>query len=58
MERKQAHWNRKGGMESRSFGLAKTRLQVFWSAALLNIERLIVLGAKVSGPPGSPAAVA
>lgn len=58
VERKQAHWNRKGGMESRYFGLAKTHLQVLWSAALLNIERLIVIGATITGPTSSPAVMA
>lgn len=44
VERKQAHWNQKGGRRSRYFGVRKTRLQAFWSAALVNIERLIVIG--------------
>ena len=47
VERKQAHWNLKGGRRSRYYGLRKTRLQAFWSAALVNIERLIVIGQAV-----------
>lgn len=49
VERKQAHWNVRGGRRSRYFGLPKTRLQAFWTAALLNLERMMVLDA---GPGG------
>ena len=56
VERKQAHWNRKGGNRSRYSGLRKTRLQVFWSAAVVNIERLIVIGQALEGL--RPAAIA
>jgi Transposase DDE domain len=48
VERKQAHWNRKGGARSRYFGQEKTRLQAYWSAALVNLERLMVLGGALS----------
>jgi hypothetical protein len=34
VERKQAHWNAKGGRRSRYMGQSKTRLQAFWSAAV------------------------
>lgn len=44
VERKQAHWNRRGGHRSRYFGHGKTRLQALWSAAVVNIERLMVIG--------------
>ena len=44
VERKQAHWNRRGGARSRYFGQEKTRLQALWSAAVVNVERLMVLG--------------
>jgi hypothetical protein len=57
VERKQAHWNRKGGARSRYFGQDKTRLQAFWSAAMVNIERLMVLGGALSAlttPQGQP----
>jgi IS5 family transposase len=58
VERKQAHWNRKGGARSRYFGQEKTRLQSFWSAAVVNIERLIVMGGALGSlaiPQGQPA---
>jgi IS5 family transposase len=58
VERKQAHWNRRGGARSRYFGQEKTRLQAFWSAAVVNLERLMVLGAALSAltiPKGQPA---
>jgi len=42
VERKQAHWNHKGGRRSRYFGLRKNRLQALWSAAVVNIERVMV----------------
>ena len=54
VERKQAHWNRKGGRKSRYIGQRKTRLQAFWSAALVNLERLMVLGTDLSPKPSSP----
>jgi hypothetical protein len=57
VERQQAHWNRKGRARSRYFGQEKTRLQVFWSAALVNLERLMVLGGALSAlavPQGQP----
>jgi Transposase DDE domain len=44
VERKQAHWNAKGGRRSRYMGQSKTRLQAFWSAAVVNLERMMVLG--------------
>jgi hypothetical protein len=50
VERKQAHLNRKGGSQSRYFGLRKTRLQAFWAAAAVNIERLMVTGEAIAGP--------
>jgi len=49
VERKQAHWNNKGGHRSRYFGLRKTRLQALWSAAVVNIERLMVIGQALDG---------
>jgi len=49
VERKQAHWNDKGGRRSRYYGLQKTRLQAFWSAAVVNIERLMVIGQALDG---------
>ena len=49
VERKQAHLNRKGASRSRYFGLHKTRLQLFWSATVVNIERLMAIGQAVSG---------
>jgi len=55
VERKQAHWNRHGGRRSRYFGAAKTRLQLFWSAAVVNLDRMMVIGAAVSIPVTSPA---
>ena len=58
VERKQAHWNRKGGARSRYFGQKKTLLQAFWSAAVVNIERLMVLGGALDAlaiPQGQPA---
>ena len=58
VERKQAHWNRRGGARSRYFGQEKTRLQAFWSAAMVNLERLMVLGGALSAltiPQGQPA---
>lgn len=57
VERKQAHWNRKGGARSRYFGQEKTRLQAFWSAAAVNLERLMVLGGALNAlavPQGQP----
>jgi IS5 family transposase len=48
VERKQAHLNRKGASRSRYFGLHKTRLQLFWSATVVNIERLMAIGQAVS----------
>lgn len=50
VERKQAHWNRKGGHRSRYMGMTKTRLQALWSAAVVNIERLMVVGPEVLAP--------
>ncbi len=50
VERKQAHWNDKGGRQSRYLGKRKTGLQAFWSAAVVNLERLMVLGCLGSGP--------
>lgn len=50
VERKQAHWNTRGGRRSRYFGLPKTRLQAFWTAAVLNMERMMVLDAGPGGP--------
>jgi IS5 family transposase len=50
VERKQAHWNRRGGRRSRYFGLAKVRLQALWSAAGVNLDRLMVIGSAVSAP--------
>ncbi len=58
VERKQAHLNAKGGRQSRYFGAQKTRLQALWSAAVVNIERLMVLGAAVSSPTATGAAAA
>lgn len=58
VERKQAHWNRRGGARSRYFGQEKTRLQAFWSAAVVNLERLMVLGGALNAltiPQGQPA---
>lgn len=49
VERKQEHWNRKGGRESRYFGMAKTRMQAFWSAAVVNLERMMVLSDQITG---------
>jgi transposase len=49
VERKQAHWNAKGGRRSRYMGQSKTRLQAFWSAALVNLERMMVLGVGLDG---------
>jgi IS5 family transposase len=55
VERKQAHLNRKGGRRGRYFGLRKVRLQAFWSAALVNIERLTVIGEAIGGSrPAAP----
>jgi hypothetical protein len=48
--RKQAQLNRKGARRSRYFGLHKTRLQLFWSATVVNIERLMTIGQAVSYP--------
>lgn len=48
VERKQAHWNCRSGARSRYFGQRKTRLQAFWSAAVVNLERLMVLGAALA----------
>jgi transposase len=56
VERKQAHWNQKGGRRSRYYGLQKTRLQALWSAALVNVERLMVIGQALDGL--LPAAIA
>ena len=49
VERKQAHWNRKGGRRSRYYGLRKTRLQLLRSAAVVNIERLMVISRALDG---------
>lgn len=49
VERKQAHWNVKGGRRTRYMGQSKTRLQAFWSAALVNLERMMVLGVGFDG---------
>jgi Transposase DDE domain len=49
VEWKQAHWNHKGGRRSRYYGLQKTRLQALWSAAVVNIERLMVIGQAIDG---------
>lgn len=49
VERKQAHWNHKGGRRSRYYGVEKTRLQALWSAAVVNIERLMVIGQALGG---------
>ena len=49
VERKQAHWNHKGGRRSRYYGLRKTRLQALWSATVVNIERLLVIGQALDG---------
>lgn len=55
VEHKQAHLNRKGGRRGRYFGLRKVRLQAFWSAALVNIERLTVIGEAIAGfGPAAP----
>jgi IS5 family transposase len=48
VERKQAHWNHRAGARSRYFGQRKTRLQAFWSAAVVNLERLMVLGSALA----------
>jgi len=56
VERKQAHWNHKGARRSRYYGLRKTRLQALWSAAVVNIERLMVIGQALDGL--RPAAIA
>jgi hypothetical protein len=50
VEGKQAHWNQHGGRRSRYFGLEKARLQAFWSAAVVNLERLMVIGQAVRAP--------
>jgi len=50
VERKQAHLNRKGASRSRYFGLHKTRRQLFWSATVVNVERLMAIGQAVSSP--------
>lgn len=55
VERKQAHMNAKGGRRSRYFGLQKTRLQAFWSATMVNLERLMVIGAGVGVTVPAPA---
>ena len=58
VERKQAHWTRKGGARSRYFGQEETRLQASWSAAVVNLERLMVLGGALNAlavPHGQPA---
>lgn len=55
VERKLAHWNLKGGRESRYFGHRKTLLQAYWSAALVNLERLMVFGAPFAGSPAGSA---
>lgn len=49
IERKQAHLNRKGSNRTRYNGLRKARLQLFWSAAVVNIERLMVIGHAIAG---------
>lgn len=56
VERKQSHWNRHGGHRSRYFGHRKTRLQALWSAAVVNLERLMVIGGAAG--PGIEAAPA
>lgn len=48
VERKQAHWNEHGGRRARYFGRAKVRLQAFWSAAGVNLDRLMRIGNGVS----------
>lgn len=50
VERKQAHWNRHGGRRARYFGRAKVRLQAFWSAANVNLDRLMAIGNAVRLP--------
>lgn len=58
VERKQAHWNCRGGGRSRYIGQRKTLLQAFWSAAVVNIERLMVMGGALGTlaiPLGQPA---
>ena len=46
---------RSGGRQGRYFGLRKVRLQAFWSAALVNIERLTVIGEAIGGSgPAAP----
>jgi len=44
VERKHAHWNEHGGRRARYFGRAKVRLQAFWSAASVNLDRLMTMG--------------
>ncbi len=48
VERKQAHLNRKGSCRSRYFGLQETRLQLFWTGTMVNIERLMSIGQAVA----------
>lgn len=50
VERKQAHWNAKGGRRSRYMGQRKTRMQALCSAAVVNLERLMVIRSAISGP--------
>ncbi len=56
VERKQAHWNAKGGRRSRYMGQRKTMLQALWSAAMTNIERVLVIGTLLGGPQAASAA--
>ena len=51
VERKQSHWNQRGGRQTRYFGLRMTRLQALWSAAMVNIERLMVIGEAIECGP-------
>lgn len=50
VERKQAHWNCHGGRRARYFGIAKVRLQAFWSAAGVNLDRLMAMGSAATVP--------
>ena len=52
VERKQAHLNARGGRKARYIGLKKATLQVLLSAAMVNFENLLRLGAFES--PESP----
>jgi Transposase DDE domain len=55
VERKQAHLNRKGSRRSRYIGLRKTRLQLLWSATIVNIERLMAIGQAIGSLGTAPA---